>query len=164
MTEVLRGTLEPWRSGDPADQAVAAGGHPSMVLRLEGQVRTSEFELLRVELDHTPLGDALRALVQEYGPVQLALSPGQGGYAWHVQLELDVPLRPAVPAPGPEDESGAADPGTDRTYLQGVLEQYLLAHGFAPDGSGYWGHPELGQGRTLLHCVDWQLGREAVPA
>lgn len=97
MTE-LRATLEPWRGSDPVDRAVAAGGHPSMVLRLEGQVRDSETELLRWELDHTPLGDAMRALVEAYGPVQLELRPGDNGYAWHVQLGLDVPLRPAVPA------------------------------------------------------------------
>jgi hypothetical protein len=98
VTEVLRGTLEPWRGADPVDTAVAVGSYPSVVLRLAGRAYDSEVELLRAELDHTPLGDALRALVQAYGPVQLELRPGTGGYAWHVQLGLDVPLRPAVPA------------------------------------------------------------------
>lgn len=102
MTGVLRATLEMWRGDDAgddaADRAMVAGGHLGMVLRPEGQLATGEGELLRRELGGTPLGDALRALVQAYGPVQLELRPGDNGYAWHVQLGLDVPLRPAVPA------------------------------------------------------------------
>lgn len=52
------------------------------------------------------------------------------------------------------------DPHFGRSLLQGLLEMYLLRNGFHPTNAYTWGHPELGEGRMLIHCVEWQIGRE----
>jgi hypothetical protein len=44
--------------------------------------------------------------------------------------------------------------------LYDVLVAYLKAKGFNVTDAGYWGHPELGQGRTFEQVVQWQIGRE----
>lgn len=44
--------------------------------------------------------------------------------------------------------------------LYDVLVAYLLSVGFHTDHLGYWGHPELGEGRTFEQVVTWQVGRE----
>jgi hypothetical protein len=43
------------------------------------------------------------------------------------------------------------------------VEDYLRERGFTTyekDGRIYWGHPELGAGRTLDQAIAWQRGRE----
>lgn len=51
--------------------------------------------------------------------------------------------------------------------LYAVIAAYLIGNGFTyyvKDGVTYWGHRELGQGRTFGQVVAWQIGREqAVP-
>lgn len=60
----------------------------------------------------------------------------------------------------------------DTSLLRGLVETYMVAQGFhrtfktnpqdptraLPDT---WGHAELGEGRTFMQCVGWQMGREA---
>lgn len=49
--------------------------------------------------------------------------------------------------------------------LRALLETYLEQVGFHrsayPAGGEYWGHPEMGEGRTFEQVVHWQMGREA---
>jgi hypothetical protein len=45
--------------------------------------------------------------------------------------------------------------------LAAAIEAYMRAKGFHPTGdTGYWGHPQLGEGRDYWTCVQWQIGRE----
>jgi len=48
--------------------------------------------------------------------------------------------------------------------LYAVIAAYLLGNGFHcstyKDGRPYWGHRELGEGRTFEQALAWQIGRE----
>lgn len=54
----------------------------------------------------------------------------------------------------------------DTSLLRGLVETYMVAQGFhrtfnSPGSPDYWGHAELGESRTFMQCVEWQMGREA---
>lgn len=46
--------------------------------------------------------------------------------------------------------------------LEQILTVYLQSKKFHRSPLGYWGHPELGEGRTFTQVIDWQIGREKV--
>lgn len=50
--------------------------------------------------------------------------------------------------------------------LQALISTYLRRVGFTSyvgdQGVVYWGHPDLGHGRTFEDALAWWLGREAV--
>lgn len=60
------------------------------------------------------------------------------------------------------------NPDPRKSLLRSLLEAYMVAQGFHPTykaGAGphdeHWGHAELGEGRTFIQCVEWQMGRES---
>jgi hypothetical protein len=129
-----------------------------------------------------PEGDAV---VVRLGPESVAQEPDEA-----VQLteRLVAMLKRDEDGPASTDEGDRPDPisvvrealdrargeaiqgainATGRSALRVMLEAHLVSHGFFRHWVGdreYWGHAELGQGRTFTSAVAWQMGREDAEA